>query len=71
MVLTLLHSERPKLYGVLAILSVIGLKNGTDGCNIVIGKIAQFVNSLMQHHMTLRAKISIDHRPSELMFSAS
>ena len=26
--LTLLHSERPKLYGVLAVLSAIGLKHG-------------------------------------------
>ena len=28
--LTLLHSERPKLYGVLAVLSAIGLKSGVE-----------------------------------------
>ena len=29
--LTLLHSQRPKLYGVLAVLSAIGLKEGLNG----------------------------------------
>ena len=42
-VLTLLHSERPKLHTILAFLSAIGLNNGT---NKVKRQIIYFTNSL-------------------------
>ena len=36
LILTLLHSERPKLYGVLAVLSVIGLKEGICSWELIL-----------------------------------
>ena len=40
--LNLLHSEQPKLYGVLALLSAIGLNILTEFCPIKTGFIAIF-----------------------------
>ena len=51
-VLTLLHSKRPKLYGVLAVLSAIGL------CNIIISNVIRDSDKDSENFSLIRNSVS-------------